>query len=56
MKRSMVLLALILAGLAVQGCVRVAGNAGYWHSDTEGQVQSKSVGFDTQQLVPGGVQ
>ncbi|MBU9888950.1 MAG: hypothetical protein KTQ49_03655 [Candidatus Omnitrophica bacterium] len=56
MKRLMVLLALILAGLTVQGCVRMTGNAGYWHSDTEGQVQSKSVGFDTQQFVSGRVQ
>ena len=43
----------IIAGLVFSGCVRVAGTAGYWHSDTEGEGKAKQVGFDTTDFVPG---
>lgn len=46
-----VVLALMIFSFA--GCVRLAGGAGYWHTDSEGEVKSKQMGFDTQNLVSG---
>ena len=43
----------VLCALSVSGCVRVAGGAGYYHKDSEGDVKSKKVGFDTADYVPG---
>ncbi|HOW59921.1 MAG TPA: hypothetical protein PLO78_09395 [Candidatus Omnitrophota bacterium] len=39
--------------LFFQGCVRVAGTAGYWHQGAEdAEPKVKQVGFDTQNLIP----
>ena len=40
--------------LTFQGCVRLAGGAGYWHTNAAGETQSKQAGFDTNRLVPDG--
>ena len=53
MRGAKLVLGLILAVLTFQGCVRFTGGAGYWHTGPEGEVQNKSVGFDTKSLVPG---
>jgi hypothetical protein len=42
------------ASFIFSGCVRVAGTAGYWHANAEGEAQAKQVGFDTADLVPKG--
>ena len=34
------------------GCVRVAGDAGYWHTHPEGETTAKQAGFDTADYVP----
>ncbi len=47
-------LSLALMALVLQGCVRVAGGAGYWRTDPEKGTQTKSVGFDTSDLVQNG--
>ncbi len=41
----------IVLGLIFPGCIRLTGGAGYWHEDAQGEVKSKQVGFDTQNLV-----
>ena len=51
---SMPFLFLILVFLS-GGCVRVAGSAGTWKTNAEGETAAKSVGFDTNTLIPGGV-
>lgn len=39
---------------AFSGCIRLTGNAGYWHKGAEDtQPQSNQVGFDTNDFVPG---
>ncbi len=53
MKSMGLIFALALLAVTFQGCVRLAGGAGYWHADQEKGTQSKSVGFDTNDLVPG---
>lgn len=40
------------ASCIFSGCVRVAGTAGHWHTNEEGESQAKQVGFDTMNLVP----
>jgi len=36
------------------GCIRLSGEAGYWHQGPNDEVpKSKTVGFDTQNMVPG---
>jgi hypothetical protein len=39
------------ASCIFSGCVRVAGTAGYWHTNEEGGAQTKQVGFDSTNLV-----
>jgi hypothetical protein len=46
-------LILCLSGAGIfSGCVHVAGTAGYWHTNTEGETQAKRAGFGTANLVP----
>gem|GEM_PF-4868125 len=42
---------LLISGLSA-GCVRASGMAGYWHTGSSGETQTKQVGFDTTNLVP----
>lgn len=36
------------------GCIRLSGGAGYWHQGPKDDVpKAKTVGFDTQNMVPG---
>ncbi len=49
-------LSILVVGLMVvfSGCVRLVGGAGYSYRGSEdASPQTKSVGFDTQNLVPG---
>ena len=40
--------------LFLSGCIRLTGNAGYWHQGpNDEQPKSKQVGFDTNDYVPG---
>lgn len=48
-KAALLLVCLIFTG----GCIRVAGNAGYWTQGSEDEApQGHQAGFDTQRLVP----
>jgi PBP1b-binding outer membrane lipoprotein LpoB len=49
--KHLLLLAFLI--LILQGCVRVAGGAGYWHTNPEGGTTAKQVGFDSADYVPG---
>jgi len=42
----------LLAGCILSGCVRVAGTAGYARVTSDGDVNAKQVGFDTEKLAP----
>jgi len=43
----------LLIGVAVSGCVRVAGGTGVWYQGPEDEApKTKTVGFDTQDLIP----
>lgn len=44
----------LLCVVFLNGCVRVAGTAGYWNTGPDGQMESKQAGFDTQKLVSKG--
>ena len=45
---------LILIGTLFQGCVRLTGNAGWWHQGTNDESpKAKQIGFDTNDYVPG---
>lgn len=46
-----VFLAVVLL-LALQGCIRLTADAGYWHQNEEDVVKSKHVRLDTQELLP----
>ena len=40
--------------ILLSGCVRITGNAGYWHQGPNDEApKSKQAGFDTNDLVPG---
>ena len=43
----------VLCAIFLCGCVRVAGGAGYWHTNPEGGTTAKQAGFDTADYVPG---
>jgi len=43
----------VLCAVLMSGCVRLSGGAGYSHTDSEGNVKNKQVGFDTADYVPG---
>lgn len=40
----------LLLSFLLPGCVRVAGTAGSWHANPDGQVESRQAGFDTQKI------
>ena len=44
----------LLLGTLGSGCIRLTGNAGYWKQGAEDEAsEAKSVGFDTQKMMPG---
>ncbi len=47
----MMTLCVVLSAVFLGGCVRVAGGAGYWHTDQAGETTAKKAGFDTANLI-----
>lgn len=51
--RSALFLSVLFSLALLSGCVRIAGGAGYWHTDKDGQTTAKTAGFDSADYIPG---
>lgn len=51
-RKTIIVLVLILFAIPCSGCIRFAADAGYWHEGQDGTADYHGVGVDTQDLVP----